>query len=55
MKIDIAEKLKYLIDNKEDIRNQIGRAARKKSEQYTWERTAKAMLEVLEETSKVKK
>lgn len=48
----IAEKLKYLIDNKEVMRNQIGKAARKKSEQYTWERTAKAMLEVLEETSK---
>jgi glycosyltransferase involved in cell wall biosynthesis len=30
----------------------MGRSARKKAEQYPWERTAKKMLEVFEEVSK---
>jgi len=49
---EIAEKLNYLIIN-DKVRKQIGKKARKKAEQYSWERTAKGMLEVFEEVAKV--
>ncbi len=44
---EIAEKVNYLIDN--NLINRIGRNARKKTEKYTWERTAKEWLRVFEE------
>ncbi len=48
---EIAEKLDYLIQN-DDVRKLMGKKARKKAELYSWEETAKGMLEVFEEVKK---
>jgi UDP-glucose:(heptosyl)LPS alpha-1,3-glucosyltransferase len=44
---EIAAKLNRLLED--DLGKELGAAARKKAEQYTWERTAKEMLKVFEE------
>lgn len=46
---EIADKINYLLDSSR-LQN-IGAAARRKAEQYTWERTAKEMIEVFNEVS----
>lgn len=49
---EIAEKLNHLISS-EDAREKIGKEANKKARQYTWQRTADGMLEVLEEAARI--
>ena len=44
---EIAEKINALLEG--DIAEKLGKAARKKIEQYTWERTAREMLKVFQE------
>jgi UDP-glucose:(heptosyl)LPS alpha-1,3-glucosyltransferase len=48
---EIAENLNYLIQS-DNTRKEMGKEARKKAENYTWERTAKQMLEVFEKAAK---
>ena len=50
---DISEKLNYLINDKVSREN-IAKAARATAEKYTWERTAKGMLEVFEKVGEKK-
>jgi glycosyltransferase involved in cell wall biosynthesis len=49
---EIAAKINYLINNR--LLQKVGMAARRKAEQYTWERTAKEMLGVFENVLAVK-
>jgi len=51
---EIAKKIKYIMENKK-ARKQIGIAARKKIENYTWEKVAEKRLKVLEEAALIKK
>jgi len=45
--VEIAEKLNYLIQS-DNVRKEMGRKARKKAENYSWENAAKQMLDVFE-------
>lgn len=48
---EIAEKLNYLIKN-DIVRKEMGRKAREKAEEFTWEKAAEQMLEVFEKSSR---
>ena len=47
--MEIAKKISILIED-ENLRNQMGKNARRTAEKFTWDRTAKRTLEVYEET-----
>jgi len=50
---EIAEKINYLIDN--NLFRKMGKAARAKAETFTWDRTTRQMLSVLEEAAEMKR